>query len=107
MVNLTFRSILFFLLLGFVPFAQAAKKGKPQVYGLTGIHGHALPTWPKQADSLHVSSCEPGSPAFGKLKAGDIIIGIGDQKFTEHPVIALAKIADQCELEGEKINSST
>ena len=104
MINLTFRSILLFLFLGFTPFVQSAKKGKSQVYGLTGIHGHALPKWPKQADSLHVSSCEAGSPAFGKLKAGDVIIGIGDQKFTEHPVIALAKIADQCEREGEKLS---
>jgi hypothetical protein len=104
MINLFTRSLYLILIVFiFIPSSQGAKKATPLSFGPTGILGHALPKWPKQADAIHVTNCEKGSPAFGKLKNGDVIIGVGKAKFTEHPLGALAKIIDSCEGKGEKL----
>ena len=80
----------------FLSFSVHAKKGE-LVFGPTGIKGQALPKWPKKATSIHVISCEKGSPGYGKLKKGDIIIGIGNKNFTEHPLHAIANVIDEYE----------
>jgi hypothetical protein len=82
---------------------HAATKHKPLFFSTTGIEGHALPRWPKTADTIHVTNCEEGSPAFGKLKAGDIVVGIGSEKFTEHPIVGIARSLDQAEASGGEL----
>jgi hypothetical protein len=77
--------------------AGHAKKPRPLAFSTTGINGYALPMWPKVADTIHVTSCDEGSPAFGKLKEGDIIVGIGNKKFTDHPLGQIPKLLDEAE----------
>ncbi len=82
---------------------HAAEQHKPLAFGAIGIEGHALPRWPKTADTIHVTSCEEGSPAFGKLEAGDIVVGLGNERFTEHPIVAIARSLDQAEASGGEL----
>lgn len=82
---------------------QAAPKPEPLSFGIIGIQGHALPVWPKVADTIYITNCEEGSPAFGKLKAGDIIVGTGKGKFTEHPIGVIAKALDHVEASDGKL----
>ncbi|MEY3394700.1 MAG: hypothetical protein RL346_936 [Verrucomicrobiota bacterium] len=76
---------------------HAAREHKPLIFATTGIQGFALPMWPKVADTVHVTGSEEGSPAFGKLKEGDVIIGIDGVKFSEHPLGAFANALDAAE----------
>lgn len=88
---------LIFLALLLVSPVQAAAKHKPLTFATTGIQGFALPMWPKVADTVHVTGAEEGSPAYGKLKEGDVIIGIDGVKFAEHPLGAFANALDAAE----------
>ncbi len=57
--------------------AFGAKKGSSeQLFGPTGIIGDAGKT------SITVQASQKGSPAEGKLKKGDVIIGLGKAKFS-------------------------
>lgn len=94
---------LILLALSFGSPIHAAAKHKPLFFSTTGIEGYALPMWPKTADTIHVTGCEEGSPAFGKLRTGDIIVGIGNEKFTTHPLGAIATILDEAEAADGKL----
>lgn len=74
-----------------------ARKGAASPFGPTGIHGELHPGWPKNPVAIKVSGTGEGSPAEGKLKEGDIIVGIGDEKFPLDPRISLGLAIDRAE----------
>lgn len=83
--------------------ALSAADSQPMAFGMLGLEGRALPPWPKTADTIHITKCEEGSPAAGKLKVGDVITGIAGEKFSKHPIIELANILDQVEASDGKL----
>ena len=75
---------------------NAAKKG-PTLYGLTGIEGS------DSKNTIKVSKTYTGSPAHGKLKKGDTIIGINGKKFGKSPKHEIAAAIDVAEEKGKLI----
>ena len=96
-------------LLFLVPPAAALQRDKPPVPDLTaggttdGKHDWNLgPTgargwmwgWRLQttdARQILVTAVAPGSPADGKLEVGDVILGLGDERFERDPRMALGE----------------
>lgn len=73
----------------------AEKKPEGQLLAPTGFRGVLIPKWPRDPVEIHVTHIEKGSPSDGTdLKRGDIIVGIGNEAFAEHPALALAKAVD-------------
>ena len=80
------------LVLAPAPALAANKNAKGQVLGPTGLRGFLNPKWPHKAVEFKVTYIEEGSPSSGtELKAGDVIVGFGNEKFREHPLWAMAK----------------
>lgn len=59
--------------------------------GPTGLFGVTSPT------SIKVTKVQPGSPAEGKVKVGDVIVGAGGAAFRTHTRPELADAIDQAE----------
>lgn len=98
----TYFLSLILLTLFSAPFASG--KGKPMPFGPTGILGEMYPGWPKDSVGFKVDRCEKGSPAEGKFKQGDIIVGIGSEKFKIDPRPELAFAIDDAEAAGGKLS---
>jgi hypothetical protein len=88
----TFLVIFIFNLLFSSIELNAKKKGGSNLtFGPTGIIGVA------SKGSIKVSGTQKGSPADGKLKKGDVIVGIGENKLSNNVVRDLAKAIDIAE----------
>ncbi len=100
--NLKFLGILSVLLvMGLDPALAGKKTPKGQVLAPTGFKGILLPSWPNKPVEIKVTSIEEGSPSSGSgLKPGDVIVGIGSEKFKEDPRPAMAKAIDIGEANG-------
>jgi hypothetical protein len=68
-----------------------AKKTKPLIYGPTGIEGS------ESKRTIKVANTQKGSPASGKLKKGDVIIGLNGKKFGKSPKHEIAAAIDVAE----------
>lgn len=92
-MQMRYRAIAAMLMLGMlmngVAFG-ASKKGAAQLFGPTGIMGEASKT------SVKVTGAQKGSPAEGKVKSGDQIIGIDSVKFS-NPKRDMANAIDKAE----------
>jgi hypothetical protein len=64
--------------------------------GPIGLFGVTSPT------EIKVTKVEPGSPADGKLKAGDVIVAAGGSRFQDNTRPLLADAIDQAETEQAK-----
>jgi membrane-associated protease RseP (regulator of RpoE activity) len=85
-------------------FAKKKKKVKGNIVAPTGFLGNFYPTWPKQATEIRISNIEKGSPSDGSgLKAGDAIVGIGEKKFSKHPLWEMAGAIDEAEAPGKQL----
>lgn len=84
-------------------FCASTSQARPIIIGPTGILGYPHPKWPHEAVAMRVDQCEKGSPADGKLKPGDLIVGIGNEKFTESPFSAFPAAVDDAEAKGGKL----
>ncbi|MFT5906846.1 MAG: hypothetical protein ACI9E1_002459, partial [Cryomorphaceae bacterium] len=71
--------------------AYAAKKSSGLLFGPTGVQGTAA------KNMINVTDVQKGSPAEGKLKKGDQIIGLGSKKFGKDPKRDIAMAIDQAE----------
>ncbi|HEX5790184.1 MAG TPA: DUF6288 domain-containing protein, partial [Luteolibacter sp.] len=102
-----FLASLLGLLLGLPVFAPAAEK-KPQITGeLMGPMGFyaELKTWPPPPkETVTVTYVPEGSPASGKLKPGDVIIGFNNEKIKGYPQPCIGKAIDEAEAEGGKLS---
>src|SRR5210317_1835119 len=84
--------------------AYAKKKPAGFIMGPTGILGVFHPNWPKTPTEIRVTGIEKGSPADGTaLKAGDKIVGFGNETFTKHPLWEMAPAIDEAEEEGKTL----
>lgn len=54
----------------------------------------------KDARQIHVTKVDAGSPADGILAAGDVILGVGGQPFSDDPRTELGKAITAAETEG-------
>ena len=61
--------------------------------GPTGLFGVTSPT------DIKITKVEPGSPADGKLKEGDLIVAVGGARFKDNTRPLLAAAIDQAETE--------
>jgi len=93
---LKYSLIIFSLNLLLIIQIQAASKG-PILYGVTGIEGN------DSKNTIKVSKTYPNSPAQGKFKKGDIIIGINGKKFGKSPKLELAAAIEVSEIKGELV----
>jgi HEAT repeat protein len=68
--------------------------------GPTGMYGHMV-GGPNAGDQIEVSTIAAGSPAEGKLKWGDVIIGVAGKKFVagQHLGMTLGKAIIEAERE--------
>jgi hypothetical protein len=92
--------LLIFITLFFAssPALAGKKKLKGRMIGPTGIIGVCQPSWPKIATEIIVTHIEKGSPASrGALKAGDLIVGFGNEKFKRHPFWDMVDAIEQAE----------
>jgi len=88
--------------------ALAAKKPKPNIIGPTGLVGLYEPSWPKVAIEIKVTFVDEGSPASkAGIKAGDVIVGLGSEKFKNHLIgdITEAFDVDRRRLAGKVLNT--
>jgi hypothetical protein len=91
------------VVLALMPVVDATAANKPQglLIAPMGFRGLLVPKWPHDPVEIHVTQIEAGSPSDGTdLKIGDIVVGIGNEKFAEHPLPALAKAVDIGEAAG-------
>jgi hypothetical protein len=66
-------------------------EAKSLQFGPTGIEGS------ESKNTIKVTNTEKGSPAFGKLKQGDLIIGVNGKKFGKSPKHEIAAAIDMAE----------
>lgn len=92
-MNLPMRSILFVitLFLSFGSTPLCAQNFTDHLMGPTGLRGA---TGKKE---IKISKVDPGSPADGNLKEGDVIIGVDGTTFSADPRRELAKAIDEAE----------
>lgn len=81
-------SVLFLILLSFT---MHAGKKQDTMLGPTGMYGKTT------REGILITKIEKGSPADGKIKKGDVVIGIGDTKFRKKPLRVWAKAIDEAE----------
>ncbi len=67
---------------------------KERHLGPTGLYGVTSPK------DIRITKVEPGSPADGKIKVGDVITGAGDTDFKDHTRKQLATAIDEAETTG-------
>lgn len=78
-----------FLVVGTLPLS--AQKMNDHLMGPTGMRGA---TGKKE---IKITQVDKGSPADGKLKVGDVVIGAGGSQFSDNPRRELAKAIDEAE----------
>lgn len=76
--------------------AEKAKPVPPAMYGPTGIYGHG------KGKAIRVADVEFGSPAFGRIKTGMVIVGVNGSTFKSHVCRELADAIDAAETEEGK-----
>jgi hypothetical protein len=84
-------------------FTRGDKKGDSHDWNLgpTGARGwvYGAKGQTVEARQILVTEAAPGSPADGALKAGDVILGVGDQPFASDARIAFARAITAAETE--------
>jgi len=65
------------------------------MFGPTGFHGEVA------GNRVAVTKVDKGSPAHGKLKPGDVIVGVAGERFTGKPRLEMVPAIDAAEASGK------
>lgn len=58
----------------------------------------------REARQIYITKVDLKSPAYGKLKEGDVVVGIDSKKFTSDPRVALGKAITNAEAKSGKLS---
>ena len=90
-MNFLLKPFLVFIFMLFTIMQVNAGSKGPEIFGPTGIEGSEF------KNTIKVNSAQTKSPASGKLKKGDIIVGINGKKFGKNPKFEIAEAIDAAE----------
>ena len=90
-MNFLLKPFLVFIFMLFTMLQVNAGSKGPEIFGPTGIEGSEF------KNTIKVNSAQTKSPASGKLKKGDIIVGINGKKFGKNPKFEIAEAIDAAE----------